>query len=222
MRATRVLRILLILALSLQGHAAFAQSVAGCGTGNQDSTCLTPLRNAPQTPSTCPSEPGVTTVTPAVWIGSQYTQPQCNVQAQPTCPSGDITLVAAAWTGATWTQPVCEAPPPPVITPPTPVLASCSVEGETGFGDGGEGGSTVGIEVSATVSPAQAGVTVNWTILQSGGPTITETSKTGNFPGVGGLLITIPDADVGLFPTTVTAATSAGPTLTCPIPGGGF
>lgn len=219
----KTLFVLLILALSLQGHAAFAQSVAGCGTGNQDSTCLTPLRNAPQTPSTCPSEPGVTTVTPAVWIGSQYTHPQCNVQAQPTCPSGETETVPPIWNGSAWVGLGCAPalPPAPVI-PPTPVLASCAVEGETGGGDGGEGGSTIGIEVSATVSPAQAGVTVTWTILQSGGPTITETSKTGDFPGVGGLLLTIPDPDVGLFPTKVMAATIGGPTLNCPIPGGGF
>ncbi len=96
------------------GHSAFAQSAAGCGAGNQDSTCLGRVTAAPQTPPACSTAAGWTTVAPAQWIGSQYSAPQCNYQAPPPpCPDGDTTTSPASWNGSEWIGPTCAAPPPP-------------------------------------------------------------------------------------------------------------
>ena len=95
-------------------HSSFAQSVAGCGVGNQDSTCLGRVNAAPQAAPTCSTADGWTTVASAQWIGSQYSAPQCSYQAPPACPAGYTETSAPAWTGAAWTAPGCAAPSPPV------------------------------------------------------------------------------------------------------------
>jgi hypothetical protein len=105
------------LALSCLGHSAFATPVQ-CSAGYQDSTCLTPIRQGPTAAPTCSTGAGWTTVSPAVWQGYQWSQPQCAYQSQPVCPSGYTTASAATWTGSSWTQPVCV--PPQAQTPPPP------------------------------------------------------------------------------------------------------
>jgi len=84
-----------------------------CSAGNQDSTCAPHVSSAWQTPPTCPAQPGWTTVASAVWIGSQYSAPQCNYQAPPQCPTGWVTTASPGWTGNSWTGPFCQMPQPP-------------------------------------------------------------------------------------------------------------
>ncbi|WP_321817831.1 MULTISPECIES: hypothetical protein [unclassified Paraburkholderia] len=88
---------------------------AHCSYGYQDSSCLTPQYRAAQTAPTCSSDAGWVTVTPAKWMGSGFTSPQCSYVAAPGCPSGFDVAVAPTWTGAGWTAPACvaAAPPPP-------------------------------------------------------------------------------------------------------------
>jgi len=93
-------------------HSSFAQSVAGCGVGNQDSTCLGRVNAAPQAAPTCSTAAGWTTVASAQWIGSGYSAPQCNYQAPPSCPAGDITTSSALWDGSEWVGLGCQAPAP--------------------------------------------------------------------------------------------------------------
>jgi len=115
MRQLRFVLLIITIATGLfSGHSAFAQSAAGCGAGNQDSTCLGRVTATPRTPPTCSTAAGWTTVVPAQWIGSQYSAPQCNYQAPPSpCPDGDTTTSPASWNGSQWVDPVCAAPAPP-------------------------------------------------------------------------------------------------------------
>lgn len=96
--------------------AAGGHAVGGplrCSAGNQDSTCAPHVSSAWQTPPTCPAQPGWTTVASAAWIGSQYSAPQCNYQAPPSCPAGYSTVSAASWNGSSWVGLGCAIPPPP-------------------------------------------------------------------------------------------------------------
>ncbi len=110
-----IARLLLLAGLLLVGRTAIAGPLH-CAYGNQDSTCVPTISAGWQTPPTCSTAPGWTTVTPATWIGSQYTTPQCNYQAQPVCPPDDITTSPAAWNGSQWVglgcQPQAQTPPP--------------------------------------------------------------------------------------------------------------
>ncbi|MGF7137264.1 hypothetical protein P3T40_008777 [Paraburkholderia sp. EB58] len=110
-----IARLLLLAGLMLVGRTAIAGPLH-CAYGNQDSTCVPTISAAWQAPPTCSIAPGWTTVTPATWIGSQYTTPQCNYQAQPVCPADDITTSPAAWNGLQWVglgcQPQAQTPPP--------------------------------------------------------------------------------------------------------------
>jgi hypothetical protein len=91
-------------------HPAFSQSVAGCGAGNQDSTCIVRLTGAPQTPPTCPSGPGYPASPAAVWLGSRYSTPACSsYQPPPTCPSGYSQSAAPSWDGSSWVGGSCVA-----------------------------------------------------------------------------------------------------------------
>ncbi|RKT10648.1 hypothetical protein B0G69_8082 [Paraburkholderia sp. RAU2J] len=104
--------IAVVIGIATASSAAMTGPVR-CSVNNQDSTCVGHLTTAWQTPPACPNQPGWTTIASAQWIGSQYSAPQCNYQAAPTCPSGYAQTSAPNWDGATWTAPGCAAPPPP-------------------------------------------------------------------------------------------------------------
>lgn len=106
----------LVFALFVSGaHAAPAH----CSYGYQDSSCIAPQYRAAETPPTCSSGPGWTTVSGAVWIGSRFTQPQCNYQAPPTCSTGPgwVTSAPAGWNGSSWSAPQCSYQSPPSCQP---------------------------------------------------------------------------------------------------------
>ncbi|MGF6755255.1 hypothetical protein P3T16_002650 [Paraburkholderia sp. GAS42] len=125
-------KVALVAVLLLTGRAAFAQPPVGCGDGNQDAQCLTPTYQAPQIQPACSTAAGWTTAAAAQWIGSRWTSPTCNYQAEPVCPPGDTTVSPAVWTGSTWTAPSCAAPPP--IPPSTPdPMTSCQTSVPSGF-----------------------------------------------------------------------------------------
>lgn len=123
-----IARLLLLAGLLLVGRTAIAGPLH-CAYGNQDSTCVPTISAGWQTPPTCSSAAGWTTIAGATWIGSQYTAPQCNYQAPPTCPAGYAETSAPGWTGSSWTAPGCAAPPPelPVGWTTTGLLGACEV-----------------------------------------------------------------------------------------------
>lgn len=139
----------LLVALGAVGaHAAPAH----CSYGYQDSSCLTPQSRAPQTPPTCSTDAGWTTLMPAKWIGSGFTLPQCNYQAPPTCPDGYTVATPAAWTGSGWVAPTCWPPLPPV--PQTPdAICSAAVASKT-FRLSSYGNYSGGIVDGSTLTPA--------------------------------------------------------------------
>lgn len=113
----------LLLCLALAAATAGAAPLR-CSYGYQDSTCTVGLARAPAPAPTCPADPGWTTVASAQWIGSQYSAPQCNYQAPPTCPGGFTETSAPVWNGSSWTGLGCQPtiPPPP---PTTTLLGQC-------------------------------------------------------------------------------------------------
>lgn len=96
--------------LTMAGHADAAP--VRCSYGYQDSTCTTPLRNGPIPQPLCSTGPGWTTTTAAVWQGARWSAPQCNYQAPPSCPAGQVMTSAPMWNGSSWSQPVCQLPAP--------------------------------------------------------------------------------------------------------------
>lgn len=97
-----------------------------CSYGYQDSSCTPKLVNAPQTPPACPSSAGWTTAAAAQWIGSQYSAPQCQYQAPPSCAPGFIQS-GPTWNGSSWVDLVCVQPaPPPPIASPTDEKQACA------------------------------------------------------------------------------------------------
>ncbi len=110
-------KLFLFICVSLGSHVVQAGPVR-CSVNNQDSSCLTPISTTWQTAPTCPASAGWTTITPAKWIGSQYSAPQCNYQAPPSCPPGYDQNAAPTWNGSSWVGQVCipSAPPPPPAT----------------------------------------------------------------------------------------------------------
>lgn len=78
--------------------------------GYADARCLTPIRQAPSPAPGCSSAPGWTTISPAVWQGYHWGQPQCNYQAPPTCAPNWTQTSAPVWNGANWSAPSCVAP----------------------------------------------------------------------------------------------------------------
>jgi len=116
----------------LSGHsvlAQLAQSVAGCGAGNQDATCLGRVYAVPQTPPTCPNAAGYTTAVAATWIGSGYSQPVCGYQAPPVCPAGEIQTQAPTWNGANWVDLGCEPPAEPPSNPGPDSMCTANLPG---------------------------------------------------------------------------------------------
>lgn len=95
------------------------QSTAGCSVDYQDSSCLGTVSAAPQVAPTCPTTPGYTTQTAAVWQGSKFSAPACKFTPQPLCSAapGWTTAVASTWNGASWSVPVCSFAAAPVCPP---------------------------------------------------------------------------------------------------------
>jgi hypothetical protein len=131
-----IVRLLLLASLLFAGRTAIAGPLH-CAYGNQDSTCVPTISAAWQAAPTCSPAPGWTTVAGATWIGSQYTAPQCNYQAPPTCPSGDTTTSSATWNGSQWVGLGCQ--PPPANNPP-PYSQQCTAELPRGFMFGSQAG----------------------------------------------------------------------------------
>ncbi len=94
-----------------------------CSPGYQDSTCTPALSNAPQAQPQCPNSAGWTTAAGSTWIGSRWTPPTCNYQAEPTCPPGTTASAAPVWNGASWVGLSCQ----PSI-PPTDPLTICTAQ----------------------------------------------------------------------------------------------
>lgn len=102
----RILCKALVLTTAAWANLVFA-GPARCSYGNQDSTCVTPIRSAPIPQPQCSTGPGWSTASGSVWQGSQWSAPQCNYVSAPTCPSGYDTVAAPVWSGSSWTQPTC-------------------------------------------------------------------------------------------------------------------
>jgi hypothetical protein len=118
-----MLRLSLLVALHLTANAAHATPPFGCAPGNQDNTCLTAIRSAPIPQPACSTAAGWTTAAAAVWIGSRWSQPQCNFQPAPTCPPNFDQTAAPMWNGSSWVGLACT---PRAVTPSLPILlANC-------------------------------------------------------------------------------------------------
>ncbi|MCP3718511.1 hypothetical protein [Paraburkholderia sp. CNPSo 3281] len=106
-------RVAVGLILLLGAASAKAEAPAHCAYGYQDSSCLGPQYRAAQTPPTCSTGAGWTTLTPAKWMGSGFTQPQCNYQAPPSCQTGWQEISGPSWNGSAWVGLSCQIPPAP-------------------------------------------------------------------------------------------------------------
>lgn len=111
-----LIKLCVLICVSLASEAVLAGPVR-CSVNNQDSSCLTPITTAWQTAPTCPPSAGWTTIVPAKWIGSQYSAPQCNYQAPPTCPPGYDQTAAPSWNGSSWVGLACIPSLPPIPDP---------------------------------------------------------------------------------------------------------
>lgn len=103
LRWVRIAAGLLIAFGAVGAHAAPAH----CSYGYQDSSCVTPQYRSPQTAPTCSTDAGWLTVTPAKWIGSGFTSPQCTYQPPKTCQVGYTQTSPPVWNGASWSEPGC-------------------------------------------------------------------------------------------------------------------
>ena len=90
-----------------------------CSPGYQDSTCVTPISHGAIPAPQCSTDAGWTTISNAVWLGAQWSQPQCNYQAPPACPAGYTQTSPPSWNGSSWSAPGCS---PPVAANPQPTL----------------------------------------------------------------------------------------------------
>jgi hypothetical protein len=125
MRFVRVaIKVCLVIGVLCSVNAASA-GPARCSVNNQDSTCVGTITTGWQTAPTCPTTAGWTTIVPATWIGSQYSAPQCNYQAPPSCPNGFTQTSPPVWNGSSWSAPGCAAPPPATATPQQ-IASACS------------------------------------------------------------------------------------------------
>lgn len=110
------IKVCLLVCTLCGGSAAMAGPIR-CSVNNQDSSCVGTITAAWQTPPSCPASAGWTTIVHAKWIGSQYSAPQCNYQAPPTCPSGYDQNSAPSWNGSSWVGLTCIPSAPPVPDP---------------------------------------------------------------------------------------------------------
>jgi hypothetical protein len=144
---TLISRLVLLACLLLVGRPAIAGPLH-CAYGNQDSTCVGTISAAWQAAPACSPAPGWTTVAAATWIGSQYTAPQCNYQAPPSCPGGYAQQGSPSWNGAAWVGLVCVPNP----TPPDP-SAQCTASLPAGFTFGSQAGFNPGSWDNPSFSP---------------------------------------------------------------------
>jgi len=109
-----LMRLAVVIWLLCFAQVSFAQDT-DCSPGNQDATCIQPIRHGVIPPPVCSTAAGWTTVTPAKWIGSGYTAPACDYQAPSACSTaaGWTTLTPAAWNGTSWSAPNCSYQAPP-------------------------------------------------------------------------------------------------------------
>ena len=114
----RILRILLLGLLLFGARAALANPTL-CSPGYQDSTCVTPISHGAIPAPQCSTDAGWTTISNAVWLGAQWSQPQCNYQDPPACPAGYTQTSPPSWNGSSWSAPGCS---PPVAANPQPTL----------------------------------------------------------------------------------------------------
>jgi hypothetical protein len=110
------LRLLFFIAAVCAAPEVFAHDI-DCTPGYSDMRCVVPIRtNAIPAPA-CPSAPGYSTITPAVWAGYRWTQPTCSSYlAPPSCLPGYTQISPPAWNGSSWSAPVCQAPEAPPVT----------------------------------------------------------------------------------------------------------
>jgi hypothetical protein len=108
------LKALLLVALLSGARCALATPVL-CSPGNQDSTCVPLISGGPIPAPRCSTDAGWTTTSPAVWQGSHWSEPQCNYEAPPTCPSGYTQTSSPVWNGSSWSEPGCTPPRQPVL-----------------------------------------------------------------------------------------------------------
>lgn len=108
------MRLAVVIWLLCFAQVSFAQDT-DCSPGNQDATCIQPIRHGVIPPPVCSTAAGWTTVTQAKWIGSGYTAPACNYQPPSACSTaaGWTTLTPAAWNGTSWSAPNCSYQAPP-------------------------------------------------------------------------------------------------------------
>lgn len=104
----------LVLATAAWTNSSFA-GPARCSYGNQDSTCVTAIQAAPIPQPQCSTGAGWTTVSASFWQGSQWSAPQCNYQAPPTCPNGYAQQSPPVWNGSSWVGIAC-VPQAPQVT----------------------------------------------------------------------------------------------------------
>ena len=108
----RHIRFLFLAAASaLFAGGALANPVV-CSPGYMDSTCVTPISKAPQPAPACSTGAGWTTVSPARWLGSGWSQPTCSYTPPPTCPSGYNETTSPTWNGSSWVGLGCTAASP--------------------------------------------------------------------------------------------------------------
>lgn len=96
----------------LSANIAMAGNPVVCTPGYYDATCNAPISRPYQTPATCSTGPGWTTVASASWIGSQWTAPQCSYTPPPTCAPGYDQTGAPWWNGSSWVGLSCQPSAP--------------------------------------------------------------------------------------------------------------
>lgn len=103
------LRLIFAMAAAISAPEVLAHPI-DCTPRYSDSHCVTPISTGVTPPPTCPSAPGYSTITPAVWAGYKWSQPVCSdYQAPPSCPPGDI-QTGPTWNGVSWVGLSCVMP----------------------------------------------------------------------------------------------------------------
>lgn len=156
-------------------------AVAGplrCSYGNQDSTCTTPISAGWQPQPQCSTGPGWTTVGGSTWIGSQWTAPQCNYQAPPSCPTGFNQTSAPWWNGSSWVGLGCASPP----SVPTNPVAACTAAVPPGYSSSASWKQVSGGIVWDALAQ-QAGISgysSEWELFPAFGPAYSSACGSGN------------------------------------------
>ncbi|PXX05653.1 hypothetical protein C7399_14026 [Paraburkholderia tropica] len=151
MNFRRLMYTVIVLCTPIISNAAFAAPVR-CTNGYQDSSCTPKLVNAPQTPGACPAAAGWTTAVAAVWQGSQYSSPQCQYQAPPTCAPGYTQISGPDWNGVAWVDLMCQ----PTLPARPDIPTQCMAQLPSGWTVNG----TYSGSASSAVPPA--GYQISW------------------------------------------------------------